>query len=98
MKKPFMVLGILLILTSSPVAHALLIVQGRGLIYDTNQNITWLQDAAYFVTQGNVPGDLGGRLWWDDATRWVDTLVYAGYDDWRLPATLQPDSTCEFQH
>jgi hypothetical protein len=92
-----LITGLLTVGPSVGTARATLIDRGYGLIYDTDLNITWMQDAAYFVTLGNVPGDLGGRLWWDDATAWVDTLIYAGYDDWRLPTTVQPDPTCSFQ-
>lgn len=57
-------------------AHAALIDRGNGLIYDSAQDITWLQDA-------NLAG---GAMNWASATAWADNLVYAGYDDWRLPS------------
>jgi hypothetical protein len=65
-------------------------------------NITWLQDANWAATSGyasanavdngpsatdNIFAD--GRMGWDAAVAWADQLVYAGYDDWRLP-TLGP--------
>jgi hypothetical protein len=31
---------------------------------------------------------------WDNAIAWVDALIFSGFDDWRLPFTLQPDLTC----
>jgi hypothetical protein len=31
---------------------------------------------------------------WSNAKAWAADLVYAGYDGWRLPTTLQPDSSC----
>src|SRR4029077_3619383 len=46
-----------------------------GLIYDSDLNITWLQNAN--------PAGVG--MSWNDATAWVDAFVYAGFDDWRLP-------------
>ena len=51
-----------------------------GTIYDTATELTWLQDAAF-----------GGKRTWFDATTWAAGLSFAGFDDWRLPAT---DSTC----
>lgn len=55
--------------------------RGRGLIYDDVLNITWLQDAG-----------LGGAKNWDNALKWVNNFVFAGYDDWRLP---HADPSCE---
>lgn len=52
-------------------AHAALIDRGNGLIYDSAQDITWLQDANLAVGAGN----------WASATAWADNLVYGGYDD-----------------
>jgi hypothetical protein len=61
-----------------------------GLVYDTDRDITWLQDANYAQTSGY---DADGGLYWDDAMTWADTLVYAGYDDWRLPSALNSDGS-----
>lgn len=47
--------------------------RGGGMIYDDVLDITWMQDA------GMANGD-----WWE-VTDWANALVYAGYDDWRLP-------------
>ena len=58
-------------------AHALLIDRGAGLIYDTEQNITWLQDT-------NLAGS--GMIW-TDALDWADQLVFAAHTDWRLPTS-----------
>lgn len=63
-------------------AHATLINRGNGLIYDTNQNITWLQDRNYSETSGY---NADGLMTWDEALSWVSNLDYAGYRDWRLP-------------
>jgi len=40
-------------------AEATLFDQGGGLIYDTDLNITWLQDANYAMTSGY---DADGRM------------------------------------
>lgn len=39
----------------------------------------------------------GGSLNWDEAEAWIGILnaqSYLGYNDWRQPATAQPDATC----
>lgn len=65
-----------------PIAHAELIDRGGGLIYDSDLQITWMQDTGYVKTSGY---DADGFLNWDDAIIWVENLVYQGYSDWRLP-------------
>ena len=64
-------------------AHATLIDMGNGTIYDNDRNISWLKNAN---TNGNMD--------WYSAMAWADSLVFAGYDNWRLPTTLLPDSSC----
>ncbi len=58
--------------------------RGGGLIYDDVLDVTWLQDANHAKTSGY---DDDGKMTWAEATAWADQLVYAGYDDWRLPRT-----------
>lgn len=64
--------------------------------YDTHQNITWFADAlsvvgtAYEVT--TAPGS--GRMTWQNAMSWADSLTLGGHTDWRLPSTLLPDASC----
>jgi len=39
-----------------------------------------------------------GAMLWDDAEAWIarlNTHNYLGYNDWRQPKTLQPDTSCE---
>lgn len=67
------------------VSQAALIDRGGGLIYDEDQNITWLQDANYAKTSGY---DSDGVMSWDETVAWAGQLVYAGYSDWRLPMTI----------
>ncbi|GBD97970.1 MAG TPA: DUF1566 domain-containing protein [Nitrospirae bacterium] len=76
-------LALVFVLTAS--AQAELIDRGGGLIYDTDLDVTWMQDANY-----GYEWPYGRRLW-DDAMAWADSLVYQGYDDWRLP---EADSFC----
>ena len=64
------------------IPGALLIDRGRGLLYDVERNITWLQDANYAKTAGRSPD---GQLNWHDARAWVGRLNYRGITGWRLP-------------
>lgn len=85
MKKIFgMLIAMMLILGISAQAQAGLIDRGGGLIYDSDQDITWLQDANYAQTSGY---DADGRMTWDESMTWADNLVYRGYNDWRLPTS-----------
>jgi len=74
----------------SVAANAQLYDRGNGMIYDSDQDVTWLQDANYAKTSGwadnpvysaSVDGAMNGG--W--AEFWASNLVYGGYDDWRLP-------------
>jgi len=53
--------------------------------YDDVANLTWLADA----------NAVGGYVNWDNANSWAATLVVDGVSGWRLPTTLQPDSSCD---
>jgi len=70
-----------LLLALASTAQATLIDRGNGMIYDSDQDLTWLQDANYAQTSGH---DSDGRMSWDNATAWADGLSYGGYSDWRL--------------
>ncbi|MDH5302259.1 MAG: DUF1566 domain-containing protein [Gammaproteobacteria bacterium] len=80
MKKSTTVIAIATIALSTS-AHAALIDRGNGMIYDSDQNITWLQDANYAMTSGY---DADGLMTWAAANTWANNLVYGGYGDWRL--------------
>ncbi len=92
----FMVLFVLML---SP-CHAELIDRGGGLIYDTEFNITWLQDANYAKTSGY---DEDGRMTWEEATKFVADLKYydpvrkVTWDDWRLPTAKNRDGSGPIQ-
>lgn len=65
-------------------SNAALIDRGGGLIYDSDQDLTWSQDAG-----------LSGFLNWDEATAWAENLLFGGVGGWRLPTTTQfDDPTC----
>jgi len=67
-----------------------LIDRGFGLIYDTERDITWLQDANYARTVGK---SANGQLTWPTATAWVASLSYRGIRGWRLPTALNSDGS-----
>ncbi len=75
----------LLFLGTAGISGATLWDRGEGLIYDDVLDITWLQDANYAQTSGY---DTSGEMTWNEANAWVESLVYSGYNDWRLPETL----------
>lgn len=78
-------------------AQAALINRGGGMIYDDVQDITWLADWNYALTSGYAAANAieddsntiraNGRVGWDAANNWAASLVYGGFDDWRLPTT-----------
>jgi hypothetical protein len=63
------------------LANATLINRGNGMIYDSVQNITWLQNANLSGTKMN----------WEDSLAWADSLSVGSFDDWRLS---NPDPIC----
>jgi hypothetical protein len=87
MKKYYFLSAIFLFFGFLGIANATLIPMEDGTIYDTDTQLTWLQDV----------GMGGYRIWTDPINRtgaveWAEDLVFAGFDDWRLPATVpHPD-------
>lgn len=83
-------LGLLACGLISGAAQAALVDRGGGLIYDTDLDVTWLQDANYAQTSGY---NANGLMPWFEATIWAGNLSYfdavrnVTYDDWRLPTT-----------
>jgi hypothetical protein len=92
MKRIFSLIIVLIIilLGLTVTTNATLIDRGGGMIYDTDLNITWLQDASYAETSGYNPY---GHMDWGLAVQWADNLVYQGYDDWRLPDAHNQDGS-----
>ena len=78
-----------LVLLSGAPARADLINLGNGMIYDTMQDLTWLQDARYVQTSGI---DSDGKLPFADAVAWAASLEFDGIGDWRLPRFFGPSS------
>jgi hypothetical protein len=55
------------------------------MVYDTVQNITWLQN-----------WNTNGLMNWTTANNWANNLVYGGFSDWRLPTTdTTASSNCD---
>ncbi|MHB1141399.1 MAG: Lcl C-terminal domain-containing protein [Sulfuricaulis sp.] len=92
-----------LILAISTSAYAALVSRlGGQAVYDTDRNITWLANAnlAASNTFGVSGINASGSMTWDVAQNWVAAMNaanYLGFNNWRLPATLQPDVTCSQQ-
>jgi hypothetical protein len=75
-------------LTLSINAHAALTsVLGGQAIYDDVADLTWLQDA----------NAAGAAMNLADSRAWAAGLNIDGVTGWRLPGTLQPDSSCSTQ-
>jgi hypothetical protein len=79
--------------------HAALVDRGNGLVYDTEQNLTWLQDANLAASQSfSVVGiNADGTMNWNTATQWIAAMNASGYlgqNSWRLPTTILPDGPC----
>lgn len=75
----------------SPLANAGLIDRGNGLIYDDVLDIPWMQDANYSQTSGY---DDDGKMTWQQSMDWAGSLVYCGFDDWRLFSADPSDRNC----
>ena len=71
-------------------ANANLEPRAGGMVYDDVLDITWLADANRAQTSGY---DSDGRMNWNDAMTWAANLSYGGYDDWRLPSSLNHDGS-----
>jgi len=79
---------------------AALVAKLDGLVvYDSDRNITWMADANYAVTTSydsdglvNFAGAQGFIRALNSGT--VDNL---GFNNWRLPTTVQPDPSCDIQ-
>lgn len=76
-------------LVLSTSTNAALVERLGGLAYyDTEADLTWLADA----------NSAGGMLSLAAANTWAENLIVDGVGGWRLPETLQPDPSCDFQN
>lgn len=83
-----LLLVVIAVLTLSGLANATLYDMGGGMIYDSDLNMTWLQDANYAQTSGY---DADGLMTFDEANTWAASLTVGGTGGWRLP-TLDPSN------
>lgn len=72
MKRILAALGALAVMSS---ANAQLQARDGGMVYDPENNVTWLAD---------MTGS--GRVSWAESVAWADGLTFGGYSDWRLPS------------
>ncbi len=72
-----------------------LVDRGLGLIYDTELDLTWLQDLNYAQTVGR---SRDGQLTWPEAVAWTHSLVYRGVGGWRLPRAGRDAASSELGH
>lgn len=86
-KQGLLVIAIVIAIGFSASAHATLIDMRDGTIYDSDTQLSWLRDAS-----------LGGYRTWSDAISWSDNLVFAGFDDWRLPSAMPWQQSGEIGH
>lgn len=93
MYRKSMILSLFLVLFSFSLS-AELVDKGGGLIYDTDLNVTWMQDANHAETSEYEGAEhIDGRMQWADAMDWAGGLSYKGYGDWRLPDALTEDGS-----
>lgn len=85
-------LGTALFTASSAYAALELRLDGQA-VYDTDLNITWLQNPRFAALETfGVSGiDSYGRMSWDTSQNWIAAMnaaKYLGFSDWRLPTVV----------
>lgn len=96
-----------MVLALAGAAQAALVSRGGGMVYGTTQNLTWLADMNHAATSGWAAAHAtdpfphlettvlaGGAMGWLAANQWANSLVYGGFDDWRLPGLNTADTSC----
>jgi len=89
------------LLMMTGAAQATLINRGGGMIYDSAQNLTWLQDANAGAGSSfdNGGSTTDGRMTWDNATAWAASLTVGGLSGWRLPTVTDTGTLgCNFSY
>ena len=87
MKRIFgLLMALVMVFGLSVSARATLIDMGDGTIYDDDLQLSWLQNA-----------NTNGLMTYSAANTWADNLVFATFDNWRLPTALNQDGSgpCE---
>lgn len=92
-KMSLLCLAVLMFFVGVPNSNAALIDRGGGLIYDSDLDVTWLQDANYAQTSGYSST---GAMTWAAAMAWADQLEFAGFTEWRLPELLPVDGSSSY--
>ena len=64
-----------------------------GTITDRATGLTWMQFDSGHLRAGSAHD---GRMPWEEALRWAETLHYAGHDDWRLPNAKELQSIVDY--
>ncbi|TXT22904.1 MAG: hypothetical protein FD134_2361 [Gallionellaceae bacterium] len=95
-------LGFGMLTTTGAHAALTLTLGGQG-VYDSDLNLTWLANANLAATNTFGVGGISasGDMTWNAAQSWIGAMNaanYLGFNDWRLPATLQPDASCGSQY
>jgi Protein of unknown function (DUF1566)/PEP-CTERM motif len=94
------------LLSATGAYAALTSALGGQVVNDTDLNITWLANANLADTNAfGISGILpGGYMTWYTAQNWIVAMNasnggagYLGFNNWRLPTTLQPDVSCGSQ-
>ncbi len=69
-------------------------------VYDDDLDVTWIADAGLSMSMSFGIGDIitgVGTMDWFTANDWIQRMNaanYLGFNDWRLPVTVQPDPDC----
>ena len=66
---------------------------GDGTITDRATDLTWLKFDSGQLEAGESKN---GRLNWEQALRWAESLGYAGHSDWRLPNIKELQSIVDY--
>ena len=94
-KQKLLIISALVLSTS---ANSALLERLGGLAYyDDEADLTWLADANYSQTNPSELVEAYGPMYWEQANDWAAILNISGITGWRLPDTLQPDSSCDDQ-
>ena len=106
MKTRNFILALVAGLALSGAARAVLVDNGGGLIYDSTNNITWLQDANLAasdnmgVTGVHADGSVDSWTTAVDYIAAMNAADYLGHNNWRLPNMQDngPSGLCSGYH
>jgi hypothetical protein len=92
-------IALVFMLAISGSVNAALVSRLGGLAYyDTEADLTWLADANAGAGSVYDTYDAGsGLMNWNTAKTWAASLNVSNVTGWRLPDTLQPDTSCSRQ-